>query len=92
MFKTNRTVDDWLDALILDVQGGEICEISGKGLENLDFTYNMAFDMDEEPVLNNRKSRPKWPADTGAEETTTEVQENPEKSEPDSGATPDGAE
>ena len=92
MLKTNRTVDDWLDALILDVQGGEICEISGKGLENLDFTYNMAFDMDEEPVLNNRKSRPKWPADTGAEETTTEVQENPEKSEPDSGATPDGAE
>ena len=52
---------DVLDVLALNVPGGQPFEIPNDGLENVDFTYNMAMEINTEVNAVNRKSRPKLP-------------------------------
>ena len=52
-----------LEMFTLDIKGGEPYEIPNAGLENVDFTWNMAAKMKltEEQTVENKKSRPKLP-------------------------------
>ena len=52
---------DVLDVLTLNVPGGQAFEIPDNGLETVDFTYNMAIDLEPEVNIVNKKSRPKLP-------------------------------
>ena len=40
--KSGKSMEEWVNALTLDVKGGQTCEIPADGLENIDPAYNLA--------------------------------------------------
>lgn len=62
IIKNSKDWTDYLDALTLNVPGGQVFEIPNDGLENIDLSANMAPNNDEEKTeVVNKKSRPKLP-------------------------------
>ena len=64
LFFTTKGLEEWVNALTLDVKGGQIYEIPADGLENVDLTSNLAalYSTAQENVTTmteEKKSRPK---------------------------------
>ena len=61
---SSSSFSDYVDALALNVKGGEVFEIPAAGLEKVDLSLNMAAQTEKNTEVVNTKSRPKLPKES----------------------------